>query len=327
MAGGESALVAWLARTFGRGLPSAVRVGIGDDAAVLAPATLPWVWTVDVQVEGTHFERDWLSFVDLGARALHAAVSDLAAMGATPIAALSSLVVPAELGASAIRGIARGQKRAAVALACPIVGGNLARGRELSVTTTAVGTCRRPLLREGARAGDELWLVGDVGLAAAGLSLLSRPPRGGRGRRLALSGPDARAVRACTDALKRPRALVARGRALVGRARSAVDVSDGLAGDLGHLASASRVRGVVEEAALRRCIRPELTRVSALVGRTALDLALFGGEDYALVATGPAAARPRWARRIGRVEQGRGVYLETTDGLRRALGKGFDHFG
>lgn len=296
-------------------------LGIGDDAAVLRTVRRRLVWTVDVAVEGVHFERRFLSLSDIGARSFHAAVSDLAAMGARPIAALSGLVVPVALGARAVRGIALGQAEAARNLRCPVVGGNLSRGGELSVTTTVLGVADRPLTRAGARVGDEVWLIGDVGLAAAGRRLLLASH--GRGR---LPPPTRKAIEKCVTAFRRPQALVRAGMRLVERAHAVIDVSDGLVGDARHLAEASGVRLVLEEAALRRILGPELREAAEFLGEDALTLALEGGEDYALVATGPGRKRLRAMRRIGRVEQGRGVVVEGRSGsLRRARG-GFDHF-
>jgi thiamine-monophosphate kinase len=196
-----------------------------------------------------------------------------------------------------------------------LVGGNVARSEQLTLTTTVLGTAERPLPRSGARPDDDCWLVGDVGLAAAGLALLQRPGRA-----------KGRAEERCVQAWKRPRALIARGLALTPIAHAAVDVSDGLAGDAAHLASSSRCRLVLEEDALRRALPAALVTVALRLGKDPLELALYGGEDYALVAAGPRAARPRWARRIGRFERGRGALLES-DGERRAsLRGGFDHF-
>jgi thiamine-monophosphate kinase len=102
-------------------------------------------------------------------------------------------------------------------------------------------------------------------------------------------------------------------------------VSDGLAGDAGHLAEASGVGLVISEARLRKALPHALAGVAAELSRDPLELALFGGEDYALLATGPSRRRPRTAKVIGRVEAGRGISLETREG-RRSLGGGFDHF-
>ncbi len=163
--------------------------------------------------------------------------------------------------------------------------------------------------------------MGDVGLAAAGLRWLES----GRSAR-PLDAASRRAVAACVAAWRRPRALVPEGGRLVGRARAAVDVSDGLASDAGRIAEASGIRIVLEEIALCRVLRPELVRACGLLGAHELRVALGGGEDYALIATGPAAARPGCARRIGRVEAGSGVRLESSSGRLQAVTSGFDHF-
>src|SRR5690606_3745707 len=147
-------------------------VGIGDDAAVLEPASAPLVWTIDAQVEGTHFRLDWLSWQDVGWRSFMAAASDLAAMAAEPVAALSALVLADTVDDAALDGLAEGQADAARAVGAPIVGGNIARGRRTSVTTTLCGRAGQPVLRSGARPGDGLWLAGAVGMAAAGLAAL-----------------------------------------------------------------------------------------------------------------------------------------------------------
>ncbi len=292
-----------------------VRLGIGDDAALVVPGRGVLVWTVDSCLEGAHFERRLLEPGDIAWKALHAAVSDLAAMGARPLGALSALELPPRFSKNELDAFARGQAKAARKLGCPVIGGNIARGARLGVTTSALGVAKRPLRRDGARAGDELWLVGSVGLAAAGFALLRSFGR----------LPAGRAARKAVLAWRRPRALVREGLVLASRATAAIDVSDGLGGDARHLAEASGVRLVIEERALLRALPRELAEVAALVRRPPLRFALEGGEDYALVATGPRAKRPSFARRIGRVEAGNGAVLERAEGRRVALARGFDH--
>jgi thiamine-monophosphate kinase len=311
----EARAVALFRRAFARPRSKAVLVGIGDDAAVLARSGEPLVVTVDASVEGTHFLRTVASLGDIGFRAFQAAASDLAAMGARPLAAVAALTLPVDFTERELGALARGQAEAALATSCPLVGGNVARARELTLTTTLLGSALSPLTRDGARAGDECWLVGDVGLAAAGLELLRRRTRA-----------RSAAERRCVTAWRRPQALIERGLALPGRARAAVDISDGLAGDATHLATASRCRIVLEERALRSVLTPALCAVAPALGRDPLELALYGGEDYALAVAGSAAKRPRWARRIGRFERGSGGYLERLDGRRVPLRGGFDHF-
>ncbi len=307
----ELEAIAILERAFRRPRSADVVVGIGDDAAILSQEAGNLCWTLDASVEGVHFDTRWLSLEEVGARAIEAALSDVAAMGATPVGALSGLTLRRKTTKAEVSALARGQARASRRTRCPIIGGNIARGPVLSLTTTAIGRGATLLRRDGARVGDELWLVGQIGLARAGLEMLRRKKRWH-------GAPARRAL----EAWRRPRALLVEGRGLVGRARSCIDVSDGLGGDAYHLANASRVRLVLEG---ERLVSESLRKVALLLEREPLALALTGGEDYALLASGPAARRPGFARRIGRVERGRGVVLEI-EGRRRTLARGgFDH--
>lgn len=305
-----------------------VIVGIGDDAAVLAPSEEPLVWTIDAAVEGVHFRRAWLSFEDIGFRSTMAAVSDLGAMGASPLGVLSALILPEDVGDEELFALARGQREAAEICGAAVIGGNLARGQELSITTTALGRAPRALTRSGARPGDALWLLGPVGLARAGLAFL-------QAERVVESAEE----RACVDAWRRPRARAAEGLSLRGVASAAVDVSDGLARDVGHVARASGVVVVIDvgvfdepgDAAdpIRRSV---LQGASARLGVPASELALFGGEDYAIAFTAAEDAAVPGALRIGWIEarndRSAGVFARDKDGSHRPLAEGgFDHFG
>ena len=234
----EQSRIATVARFFGKTKAPGFELGIGDDAAILR-ATGRLVWTIDTAVENVHFERGLLGLEQIGYRAVQAAVSDLAAMGARPLGALSNLGLPPGFSARSFERLVAGQARAAARLRCPIVGGNLSRAAEISITTTVLGSAARPLVRSGARPGDELWLIGRVGLARAGLLALQRKPR----RR-------SRALAACVRAFAEPEALIEQGLSLVGKARAALDISDGLSGDAGQLARASAVRVVIDAALL-----------------------------------------------------------------------------
>lgn len=278
-----------------------VLVAIGDDAALLAPDL---VWTVDAQVEGTHFRREWASWEDVGWRSFMAAASDVAAMGAAPVAALSSLVLAPSVDDAALEALARGQRAAADACGMPVVGGNLARGTETSITTTVLGRAARPVLRSGAKEGDGVWLAGPVGLAAAGLEALRKNVQ-----------------HACIAAWRRPVARIADGVAMAAKAHAAIDVSDGLARDAAHVADASGVTIDLEARAI--LADAALVEAAAAVGRDAIELALGGGEDYALVVTAteqPAAG----FRRVGAVVARVGAAV-TLDGAPVAA-TGFDHF-
>jgi thiamine-monophosphate kinase len=245
-----------------------------------------------------------------------AAASDLAAMGAEPVAALSSLVLAPAIDDDALDALARGQAAAALAVPAPIVGGNLARGTETSITTTLVGRAAHPVLRSGACPGDGLWLAGAVGLAAAGLALLVENAH-----------VDHPQIAMCLSAWRRPVARIAEGRALAAVAHAAIDVSDGLAHDAAQLAEASGVRIVLDALAIGAHTGDALAAAAALLGRSALDLALHGGEDYALLAASPTAL-PGFVK-IGTVEAydgGARLLLATEHGTERLTSRGFDHW-
>lgn len=315
---GEFALIAQLSAALSDGRGRGVELGIGDDAAVLRVGRERVIVSVDDQVEGVHFDRRWLTWEDVGYRALQAAVSDLAAMAAEPLAAVASLHVPSGFPSRYLTRLARGQAEAARRLRCPIVGGNVARSEVLSVTTTVLGRAEQPLRRSGARPGDELWLLGDVGWARAGLLL-------NQGRLPRVPAPLAPVARRAREAWARPEARVRAGRSLVGRARAAIDVSDGLAGDARHLAASSGVKVILEAERLFRIIPADLADLADLLGEPGVALALTGGEDYALLCAGPKARRPPRAHTVGRIERGRGSELELASGQRLALTPGFDH--
>lgn len=290
-------------------LPPGVALGIGDDAAVLATDGRSLVWTVDSQIDGTHFRTHWASWEDVGWRSYMAAASDLAAMGAEPYAALSALALAPSVSDDDLEALARGQASAAAIVGAPVVGGNLSRATETSITTTVLGRVTKPLLRSGARPGDGVWLAGPVGMAAAGLEALSKN-----------KVQDA-SVDAFVRAWRRPVARIAEGLRAAEHASAAIDVSDGLSKDALHVAEASDVCIVLEEEALED--------VSA---GASLAHALHGGEDYALLVTSAHALDDAGFVRIGVVEVYGGIgarlVLAARNGPSRSdlTPQGFDHF-
>lgn len=236
--------------------------GVGDDAAVLAvPHGEQLVVSTDASVEGVHFRRDWLEPEEIGWRAAASALSDLAAMGARPLAVLLAVSAPAAWRA-ALPALADGVGAAVRDAGAAIVGGDLTGGRDLALTVTVLGTATRPVGRGGARPGDALYVTGRLGGPRRALRAFERGER---------PAPEDRARFA------RPRARVAAGRWLAARGAGAmVDVSDGLAADLGHVAAASGVRCVLDPARLPR-----------VPGADVAD-ALAGGEEYELACAAPA---------------------------------------
>jgi thiamine-monophosphate kinase len=307
-----------LVERFTRALPLAgegVVVGVGDDAAVLAPPPgEDLVATADAIVEGVHFDGRF-SPEDVGWKALAVNLSDLAAMGARPLWALVCLALPAGRAAHEVVRIARGLGACARRHRIAIAGGNVTRASELSLTVTVIGAVPdgRATLRAGARPGDLVAVTGTLGDAALG-----RLPR----------APAALAVRQ-----RRPTPRLAAGRALAGLVRAAIDLSDGLVQDLGHLCDASGVGARIGVADLPRS--PAYARAAARLAEPDQP-ALAGGEDYELlVAIPPAqhAAAEQAARRartplavIGRFVRGRGVRVVDARGEPVPIAEGgWDH--
>lgn len=290
-----------------------VELGIGDDAALLASSARAQAVSVDAQVEHVHFARELLSPADIGHRALAAALSDLAAMGARPRAAFVAMIVPGDLPDEALYGIADGFAEAQREYGCAVAGGNLASGGELSITTTVIGDAPdAPLTRAGARPGDALYVTGTLGSAALGLRALRA------GREELAPG--------CVARWRRCLARVREGAALSGVASAAIDISDGLLQDLSHLAQGSRVGFDVELASLP--FDPEFVASCAGLGLDPNALALSGGEDYELLFTAAADRAPAVGTRIGSAVAARGIRLRDAHGavVDPPPAPGFDHF-
>lgn len=317
-----------LARIGGDPAAGEVVLGIGDDAAVLAaPAGAELVATADALIEDVHFRRDWSSPGDVGWKALAANVSDLGAMGARPLACLVTLALPRETPVRWADRFYEGLGECAAAYGCPVAGGDTVRAPDrIALSVTALGTAPagRAVRREGARVGDALCVTGVLGDSGAGLALLQR---GGR--------PAAR-YRPLLEWHRRPRPPVPAGALLAeaGLATAMLDLSDGLASDLRHLARRSGVGARI--GADRLPISDRARRAAAELGVDPTHWALHGGEDYQLLFTVPEERFPEvppllgplgvTATRIGRVVR-RGVSLAGADGKLTPLRPlGFRHF-
>ena len=177
---GEFSLIASIRRRMEGKYPPEVALGIGDDCAVLHPqAGMEWVITTDTQVEDVHFRRAWLTPYQIGWRAMAVNLSDIAAMGAQPFGALAALALPVATEATFFDQLLDGLCDLGLHCQCPLIGGNLARDpAHLSLTLTVLGHVPRgqSVLRAGAKVGDEIWVSGQLGGAAAGLrTCLSTP--------------------------------------------------------------------------------------------------------------------------------------------------------
>lgn len=303
-------------------------VGPGDDAAVLAPVRNErLVVTTDAVVEGVHFSRASFAPADIGHKALAVNLSDLAAMAATPRWALLSLLLPGDWPVADVEGLMDGLTALAVRYEVSVVGGNITRTTgPLVVDVTAGGSVasRRWLTRNGAVAGDEIWVSGTIGAATAGWEMLtdSRSPI-----------PDPR----CATRQRRPEPRVRLGVAM-GRgraARAAMDLSDGLADAVRQVAAASGCGARIDAAALP--IEPGARAWWQARGADPIAAAIVGGEDYEILFAVPkkGGGRLRNVRRhvadpvltrIGVLTKDAGALVVERDGREEPLPEGFEHF-
>ena len=290
-------------------------LGVGDDAALIRPSQgCELAVSTDMLVAGTHFLAD-TDAEDLGWKVLAVNLSDLAAMGALPRWALLAAALPAATE-SWLERFARGLFACADAFDVDVIGGDTTKGpRNFCVTIIGEVPAGEALRRSGAEAGDDIWVSGQPGRAALGLAHL-------QGRHV-LGEPR---LGDCLAALHRPQPRVALGLALRGLAHAAIDVSDGLLADLGHILEASHLAASLRFEALP----------PAGIERDSL---LAGGDDYELVFTAPSSQRERILdlaatlalplARIGSTEPGHAGGMRVVDGLGQAIvvsQRGFDHF-
>ena len=334
---GELGLIQWIraqARKGGAGpkVGADVVLGIGDDCALLRvrPGDEIAV-TTDLSIEGRHFRMDWHEPEVVGHRTLARGLSDLAAMGARPVAAFVSLGLRREMASGSrdawVKRFFGGLMKLAAEYDVPLAGGDLAESPVVLADIVLTGAVPRgkAMRRSGARAGDAICVTGELGGAAAGLEQLAA----GFSSQFAVDSEKARLggrdLAAALRAHLYPQPRVEQGLRLRGAATAAIDLSDGLSTDLAHVCQESELTAEVDEAALP--IAPGAT----------LEQALHGGEDYELLFTVAAGRRiPRMiagvrVTRIGRMLRRRArrpqVTLKSADGSVRALeARGWEHF-
>jgi thiamine-monophosphate kinase len=307
--------------------PAWVSVGIGDDAAVVEPERNRLeVLTTDVLIEGVHFDRRFCDPESIGFKALAVNLSDLAAMGAAPRVALLSLGLPDALPVADLEQMLRALIALATRHKLTLLGGNIARSPgPLFLDVTVTGTCkrRRVLTRSGGRAGDELFVTGALGAAAAGLIWLRSS-----------GAPHAEGVSSAVERFLRPEPRLRFG-VIAGRTQAAsacMDLSDGLADAVRQVARASGLGAIVDAAALP--IHPGATEILVEPSQI-LKAALSGGEDYELLLAVPRRRKRRFLavqRLTGLPVTRIGVLTAEPDLILRhedrdePLPSGFEHF-
>ncbi|MEO6068632.1 MAG: thiamine-phosphate kinase [Gemmatimonadales bacterium] len=288
-----------------RGAPS------GDDAALLPVGGHMLALSTDVSVEGVHFRTEWLNYEEIGWRATAAALSDLAAEGANPLGVLVALGVPKAGSDKEAATLMRGAGLAAEEAGTKILGGDLSSAPTWTVVVTVIGEASRPVTRGGGRPGDILYVTGELGSARAALDawLDGRRPDEGARHRFATPVP-----------------RIAAGRVLARTATAMLDLSDGLASDIHHLAAASNCGAEIELDGLP--IGTGVTAEAARAGKTPEAYAAEGGEDYELLVALPADAAPPLLdvklTPIGRLVAGDAVKF--TQHAAPVMLTGFQHF-
>jgi thiamine-monophosphate kinase len=283
--------------------------GLGDDGAILdVPAGERLVVSTDSSVEHVHFRREWMSPAEIGYRAATAALSDLAAMAARPLGMLVAISTPVSW-LDDIPGVADGVGEAASSQGCPIVGGDLSRSSELVLAVTVLGSAIAPARRSAVVAGDSIYVTGTLGGSALALEALERGESPDPEHWMRFAHPPAR--------IREAQWLAANG------AHAMIDISDGLASELGHLAAASGVE-----------LRIDAGRIPVVRGSTARGAAT-SSEEYELIVTSPVALDVAAFERefglrltaIGRAHDAdRPAVLAFRDDVRVDLGLGHDHF-
>ena len=292
--------------------------GLGDDCALIRQGNTFLALSTDVTVEQVHFRREWIGLREVGWRAAAAALSDLAAEGAGAIGLLTAVTGPAGAPDSDLLDLMTGIGAAAEFADAKLLGGDLSSAAVWSVAVTVLGQVDAPVTRAGAKAGDQLWVTGELGLARAALEAWWRNEEPSALARARFAHPEAR---------------IGAGQWLARHGATAmIDLSDGIAGDARHLAAASEVAITIDLEALP--IAPGVLQESTRREISAPQFAVEAGEDYELLVSLPSSfdAQASFVRecgiglsRIGRITAGRGVrfLLKKTE----IQPRGFDHFG
>ncbi len=300
--------------TAGAGAAKAVILGPGDDTAIVAAPDGRVVITTDLMVEGRHFRRDWSTPIDVGRKAAAASLADVAAMGAVPTALVVGLAAPGDLPVTWAVACTAGLTQEAALVGAVIVGGDVVSAEVITLAVTAIGDLqgRDPVLRSGAKVGDQVAIAGRLGWAAAGLAVLTR---------------GFRSPKVLVDAHRFPEPPYAGGPAAAkGKATSMIDVSDGLVADARHLAIASDV--VIEIDTSAWVIAEPLQAAASAYNVDPREWMLTGGDDHALLATFPAKAKlPKPFYAIGVVTApGTGGAGVSVDGVWRSEPGGHEHY-
>jgi thiamine-monophosphate kinase len=305
---GELEIIRYLRKRFPKRRSEIIK-GIGDDAMVLRDG---YVVTTDAFFEKTHFELEYFSFFNLGYHTMAASLSDIAAMGASPVSALISLCFPKKIGMPAIRELYDGFAELTRKYRYDISGGDIVKCATFGITITVIGRTKIPLMRSGAKPGNSLYVTNFLGLAEAGRIALQHKYRESE----------------YPDAMKKhlfPEPRIKEAFKIAKYATACIDTSDGLSTDAFHLAEESGVKIVID--AEHVPIHSEVGKLCALQRKDATQFILSAGEDFELLFTAPRLPKISGVRvfRIGRVMKGKGLFLMQGGQERSIRPRGYSH--
>ncbi len=305
--------------------------GIGDDCAVIGPyGEKVFLITTDLLIENIHFLSNKITPIELGHKAVTVNISDIAAMGGTPLHIFVSIACPPSYPVKSLESIFTGIKQACKKYRVNLLGGDTSASRtELFVNITVIGEAPKDkvLYRKGAKPGDLIYVTGELGDSAAGLAIIKGNVNASQDIALAL-----------INAHHKPTAHVGQGNIIAqsGLASAMIDISDGLVSDLGHICESSHVGAIIYETSIP--LSRELRALATEAGIDPLHFALHGGEDYKLLVTVPQHNRMKLENLfrknnneiffVGEITEETHLKCIGLDGKKKPLrSKGFDHFG
>jgi len=287
--------------------------GIGDDAAVIKVGEKLLVVTTDTIVEGDHFSFEWFSAKQVGMKAIEINVSDVGSMGGKAKYALVSLVLPRDIDVKVIDDIYKGMREAGDKYKIEIVGGNVTHGKQLVIDIDMIGIVRKKdlKLRSGAKPGDFIFVSGDLGGSTAGLNLFLQKVGGHSYVKKKHLEPEAKFSKVSK---------------FLSSINAMIDVSDGLASEVTRICEQSGCGAVIYTNNIP--VKDSVRMAAKIVGKDALDYALYGGEDFELVYTVSEKNLDKVKGfLVGEITKRKGVYLHSKGKEKLITKKGYDHFG
>lgn len=297
-------------------------VGIGDDCAVIKSGKKYLLYTIDSMVEGVHFNMKFpMNWSDVGYKSVVRAISDIAAMGGIPEYVLIALSLRKDLTNYMFKNLVKGIEKAVNEYGIILIGGDITSSKVVSLVVSVIGSCdNMPVLRSGAKIGDDIYITGYTGLSSLGLYILKK--------NLKTKNADF-----FIESYKKPMARIDLGRNLLSFVHSMIDISDGVIGDLKHILEESNVGAIIEKDLIP--VHDGFLEIDGLSKNRIYDFVLNGGDDYELLFTAPQKNRKKIEKisiklkakitRIGSIVN-KGLYIKENGKVRLLKSKSYEHF-